>query len=329
MKRNLTEKQKRQQKINTNEQDGDYAVVISNHGQKVLLLNNESNLIESNIRNNVGSVVTGDNVLFQKEGDISVIVKLLPRDNLLKRPDKYKGEKLIAANIDQVLIVIPNDPEPDLYSLDRYLVAMREYDIPVVILFHKQDLAAPVLKFSDKQKSIEIKLTLDEVISYYENLDYECIKTSVYNDSKGLSVLSDTLKNKTNILLGLSGAGKSSLLNAVTDSNKAIVGELSSQNKKGKHTTSATTLYPLGTTFKEGCLIDSPGIRRFGLWHIEKDKILKGFIELGKASSNCKFRNCKHDAKAQGCAVKELVKTSCSMAELRLWHYFRIINEIR
>jgi ribosome biogenesis GTPase / thiamine phosphate phosphatase len=328
MKRNLTDKQKRQQQAYSEEQEGQHGLVITNFGQTVLLVDDSSQLIESNIRKHVGAVVTGDNVLFKKEDSISVIVKCLPRDNLLKRPDKYKGEKLIAANIDQVLIVISNDPEPDLYSLDRYLVAMREYNIPIVILFHKQDLAPPILRFSDKSKSLEIKLTLDEVISYYINLGYECIKTSIYNDTKGLSALANILKNKTNILLGLSGAGKSSLLNAVTDSNRAIVGELSSQNKKGKHTTSATTLYPLGPGSKEGFLIDSPGIRRFGLWHIDKDMILTGFIELGKSSANCKFRDCKHDSKAQGCAVQILVKSSCAMAELRLRHYFRIINEI-
>ncbi len=329
MKRNLTDKQKRQQQAYSDEQEGQHGLVITNFGQTVLLADDNSQLIESNIRKHVGAVVTGDNVLFQKEGDLSVIVKCLPRDNLLKRPDKYKGEKLIAANIDQVLVVISNDPEPDLYSLDRYLVAMKEYNIPVVILFHKQDLASPILKFSDKDKNLEIKLTLDEVILYYKNLGYECIKTSIYNNPTGISELANILKNKVNILLGLSGAGKSSLLNAVTDSNRAIVGELSSQNKKGKHTTSATTLYPLGSGSKEGFLIDSPGIRRFGLWHIDKDKILTGFIELGKAGANCKFRNCKHDNKAQGCAVQDLVKSSCAMAELRLRHYFRIINEIR
>ena len=327
MKRILTDKQKRQQKAYTNEQEGDPALVITNYGQTVLLLDDKSELIESNIRNHVGSVVTGDNVLYAKEDNNNVIVKCLPRNNLLKRPDKYKGEKLIAANIDQVIVVIPNNPEPDIYALDRYLVAMKEYDIPVIILFHKQDIAPPILKFTNKSEGSQINLTLDQIVLYYQKLGYECLKTSIY-DNKELKNLSRLLKEKANILLGLSGAGKSSILNVVTDSQRAIVGELSTQNKKGKHTTSATTLYPLGSNTKEGFLIDSPGIRRFGLWHLDKQKVLSGFEELNLASRNCRFRNCTHEKNSKDCGIQNFVKISHEIVSLRLRHYFRIINEM-
>ena len=151
-----------------------------------------------------------------------------------------------------------------------------------------------------------------------------------------LNNLKNILNHNKSILVGLSGAGKSSLLNALNNSqeNLAIVVELSEHNKKGKHTTSITTLYPVNNNIKDGCLIDSPGIRRFGLWNLSDDEVLSGFLELSRASRDCKFRNCNHDDSASGCAIKKFISdldpnsgANFKLARLRLRHYFRILSE--
>ena len=266
----------------------------------------------------------------ENENNNLVVVNCLERKHLLKRPDRYKGEKLIAANIDQALVVIPCDPEPDLYTLDRYLIALNYYDIKAIILFHKNDLAASSFEIAGEE------IFLDEVFNYYKDLNYDCYKTETVSNISNLNNLKNILNNNKSILVGLSGAGKSSLLNALNNSqeNLAIVGELSEHNKKGKHTTSRTTLYPVNNNIKDGCLIDSPGIRRFGLWNLSDDEVLSGFLELSRASRDCKFRNCNHADSASSCAIKKFISDfgpnsgpNANLARLRLRHYFRILSE--
>ena len=334
MKRRLTKIQQRRIASYSNEQEGNWGLVVTHQGSCVRLVDNTGDVFEANLRNNVGAVVTGDEVLWQNLKD-PVIVKLLDRRQLLKRPDRYKGEKLVAANIDQVLIVVANDPIPDLYSLDRYLVALSYYDLPAVIVFHKQDLAAPKLVFNTKKEGDKIVLTLDSVIEYYQGLGYQCLRTSVSDSSLKSKVKSKdnilelvaSLCDKASILVGLSGVGKSSLLNAITGSSAALIGEVSKHTSKGKHTTSSIQLYPLvSNDYKQGYLIDSPGIRRFGLWNLQPKEILNGFVEFADALGSCKFRNCAHDSGSSNCALQEIANSS-DLAKLRLVNYFRILSE--
>ena len=328
-KRRLTDQQKSRQEFYSSEQGGFWGLVISHFGKTVSLIDKNNNIFECNLRQHVGALVVGDEVLWVKDNNNKIIVKCLPRKQLLKRPDRYKGEKLIAANIDQALVVIPCDREPDLYTLDRYLVALNYFDIKAIILFHKYDLAADSFNISGSQNKDSF-VNLEDVINYYKNINYECHKTSVLDKNCDFNTLKTSLENKKSILVGLSGAGKSSLLNFITNSSNAIVGEISESNKKGKHTTSRTTLYLLGNNIKNGCLIDSPGIRQFGLWNLSDIEVLSGFIELFAASANCKYRNCTHDKISANCAVQKFVLDSVKandykLAALRLSHYFRIL----
>ena len=329
-KRRLTDQQKMRQESYSSEQEGVWGLVLSHFGKTVSLIDKNNNIFECNLRQHVGALVVGDEVLWVVENNNNIIVKCLPRRQLLKRPDRYKGEKLIAANIDQALVVIPCDPEPDLYTLDRYLVALNYFNIKAIILFHKYDLAADSFNISGSQNKDSF-VNLEDVINYYKNISYECYKTSVLDVSCDFNILKNSLENKKSILVGLSGAGKSSLLNFLTNSAKAIVGEMSQHNKKGKHTTSRTTLYLLGNNIINGCLIDSPGIRQFGLWNLTDEEVFAGFIELFLESANCKYRNCRHDETSSNCAVQKiLLDTSNSgkfkLASLRLKHYFRILK---
>jgi ribosome biogenesis GTPase / thiamine phosphate phosphatase len=329
-KRKLTDQQKIRQSSYSSDQQGNWGLVLTHFGKIVKVVDKDNQIHECNIRQHVGSLVVGDEVLWRDENSNLVVVNCLERKHLLKRPDRYKGEKLIAANIDQALVVIPCDPEPDLYTLDRYLIALNYYDIKAIILFHKNDLAASSFEIAGEE------IFLDEVFNYYKDLNYDCYKTETVSNISNLNNLKNILNNNKSILVGLSGAGKSSLLNALNNSqeNLAIVGELSEHNKKGKHTTSRTTLYPVNNNIKDGCLIDSPGIRRFGLWNLSDDEVLSGFLELSRASRDCKFRNCNHDDSASGCAIKKFISdldpnsgANFKLARLRLRHYFRILSE--
>jgi ribosome biogenesis GTPase len=247
-------------------------------------------VVYCHIRKNLETVITGDHILWQPEHDDSgVIVGNLPRKSLLAHPGKHGKSKPVAANIDAIIIVGAAATFSE-YLLDRYLIAAENLQIPPLILLNKVDLL-------DDMHLAEMQARL----SIYENAGYQVIYSSVHT-KHGLTDLEHFLRDKTCVLVGTSGVGKSSLIRNFIPEQHILVGETSAKGI-GRHTTTGTRLYhlPLG-----GNLIDSPGVREFGLWNATHQEILNGFVEFQKYLGHCKFRDCKH-YKEPACALKKAV----------------------
>ncbi len=240
------------------------------------------------LRANLGSLVTGDNVVWRQGSELGVIVAVLPRQSELSRPDPYGKLKVVAANIDQIIIVIAPYPEPHANLIDRYLVAAENHGITPVLLLNKTDL------INDNNRAVITTLTRQ-----YRELGYRVIDVCSKQDDS-LYELQQHLSDQTSVFVGQSGVGKSSLVNALLPQANTRVGALSEATQKGTHTTTTATLFhfPGG-----GNLIDSPGIREFALAHIEPQAVLEGFIEIRPYLGLCKFRDCRH-AKEPGCAIQ-------------------------
>ena len=255
-------------------------------------------------------VVCGDFVkCAEVDQDRDLILKILPRKNELVRQTEHT-KKSVAANIDTIIIVCAIEPEPSLELIDQYIVAAEQLSTEAVICLNKVDLNNPTP-------------VIELLQSKYSGLPYPIITTSKNNPLVNLDTLKNLLKNKTCIFVGQSGVGKSTLINILVPNLEIETQEISALNRQGRHTTSSTTLYelPLG-----GELIDSPGVRDFAMPKLTAANISKGFIEIEKLRSECKFHNCKH-IHEPSCAVLNAVK-SMKINTLRYESYLKMMNSI-
>jgi ribosome biogenesis GTPase len=239
------------------------------------------------MRTHLGSLVTGDRVVWRDSDPTGVVVAVLPRKSALSRPDPHGDMKTVAANIDNILVVVAPFPRPHSFLIDRYLVAAEAIGIKPVILLNKVDL------IDDKNRHI-----LDELTQMYRKLDYEVLQASTVSTATndGLLELKAFLQGKTTVFVGQSGVGKSSLINKLLPGQNLRVGGLTAATQRGTHTTTTAQLFHFPSIEGKdgGQLIDSPGIREFGLWHMDEATILEGFIELRDYIGMCKFRDCQH-----------------------------------
>ncbi len=294
-------------------ESGLQATVIANYGKTVLIEDTQQQLITCHIRQNIETLVCGDHVIWQQEDDATgVVVALSPRNNFIARPDRRGQAKVIAANIDQLLIVTAIKPAVNTRLIDRYIVAAETAGITPLIVFNKIDLA-------DKQtiRNIETQLAV------YSQLGYQVIFTST-KQNKGIHDLQTTLLDKVSVFVGQSGVGKSSLINTVLPEAAAAVGDISDSTNKGRHTTTLAQLYHLPSG---GNLIDSPGIREFGLWQVSLEQAASGFIEFRPWLGQCRFRDCLHEDEP-GCRIRSAVEQG-EISEQRWDSYRRIIESLR
>ncbi|SDJ27870.1 small ribosomal subunit biogenesis GTPase RsgA [Pseudomonas indica] len=245
------------------------------------------------LRANLPTLVTGDRVVWRpgNQGD-GVIVAQLPRTSELCRPDMRGLLKPVAANVDQIVIVFAPRPEPHANLIDRYLIAAEHAGISPLLLLNKADLV-------DEENAA----SLDALLNVYRQLDYPLLEVSAHQGG-GMADLQTKLDGHVSVFVGQSGVGKSSLVNSLLPGIDTRVGALSEITGKGTHTTTTARLFhfPGG-----GELIDSPGIREFGLGHVSRDDVEAGFIEFRDLLGTCRFRDCKHD-REPGCALLKAVE---------------------
>lgn len=213
-----------------------------------------------------------------------VIEKIQTRATLLFRSDAFK-EKIIAANVSQIIIVVAAVPSFSEELINRCLVAAESQGIKVIIVLNKADLIEPT-RIAAKR------------LSLYESLGYPVIQLSA---QQNISLLQPYLNNNISVLAGQSGMGKSTLLNVLVPEAKRATAEISVALDSGCHTTTHTHLYHLGNAHSH--IIDSPGIQEYGLHHIKDESLAWGFIEFHPYIGQCKFNNCRHISEP-GCALK-------------------------
>ena len=240
-------------------------------------------------------IAVGDHVLYELSGEeMATITEILPRSNYLIRRSTNLSRQahIIAANIDRAYLVVSlYFPEVKLPFLDRILVTCELYGIPATIVLSKTDMYK--------------ELAADEIAhfrSIYEGAGYPVIETSV-RTGEGIDAIRSACQGRVNLFSGESGVGKSSLIKALDPSLDPKIGAISAAHLQGKHTTSLYEMYPLSSG---GFVVDSPGIRGFGLVDVEKEEIARYFPEMLRASAGCRFTPCTHTHEP-GCAVKAAV----------------------
>ncbi|AQA16950.1 ribosome biogenesis GTPase RsgA [Halioglobus japonicus] len=291
------------------EQEG---TVIAHYGTQVAVESGVGAVQRCHIRANIEGLVTGDRVVWCEGEPTGVVVAQLERDSVLSRPDPHGKLKAVAANIDQILIVIAPYPEPHANLVDRYLVASEVVGIEPVLVVNKTDLLAE----DPAQQTL-----MDMLLEGYPELGYRILHTS--SKAGGLEQLQDALRERTSVFVGQSGVGKSSLVNTLLPEADLRVGALSENTLKGTHTTTTAQLFHLDCG---GSLIDSPGIREFGLWHMSREEVEQGFREFRPWLGTCKFRDCQHESEP-GCAILEALEQG-AISDERLHSYRHIVASL-
>ena len=249
-------------------------------------------------------VAVGDVVEVEVNPDGAVINRIEDRKNYIirKSTNLSKEAHIIAANVDQAVLVVTVN--------HRFLASVEAYRIPAILMFNKIDL------YDD-----EDLLLLGALTQIYMQAGYECLHVSSLT-GEGMEDVVTALKDKVTVFSGLSGVGKSSLINRVEPGLKLKVAEISDSHDTGKHTTTFAEMFPLSFG---GYIVDTPGIRAFGLIHMEKTEISHYFPEIFKRASECRFYNCTH-IHEPGCAVLEAVEKG-EISESRYFSYVSMFEE--
>lgn len=258
-------------------------------------------------------VAVGDFVNFTFENEEGVITELLPRRNYVVRrsTNLSKQTHVIAANVDQAILVVTiNYPITTTVFIDRFLASAEAFDVPVIIVFNKLDRYDDALL--DELHSLE---------NIYKNMGYEVCEVSA-KQNNGLNIVKQYLTGKISVIAGHSGVGKSTLINRIEPGLNLRTDDISEANNSGKHTTTHAEMHDFSFG---GSIIDTPGIRGFGITNIEKEEIAHYFRDIFKISSNCQFCNCTHTHEP-GCAVKAAVEDG-SLPQSRYLSYINIIDD--
>lgn len=291
------------------------ALVLVSYGSQGVVLLPGGERKRCKFRRSVGRPFCGDRVLVGRADDVSLVVEsILPRKNKFVRADERQRQHIIAANLDQVLIVVAATPLPSLDLMERYLLAVHSLGIKPVIIVNKMDL-----EVAENETAAGAKVLAH--MPDYEALGYRVIRTSC-KTAPGITGLQSVLKNRTSILVGQSGVGKSSLINQLLPDLHIQTGALSNATGKGIHTTTSTKLYQFTGG---GYLIDSPGVWEYGIWKLENYELAAGFIEFDAWLGKCRFNNCLH-ASEPDCAIKQAVADD-HIRDWRYQSYLRLLKQ--
>ena len=248
-------------------------------------------------RGRKSDVVVGDIVAL----DEGVIESIAPRSSLLYRSDAYR-EKRIASNLTRVVFVVAGVPSFSEELLNLCLIAAEDQGLKFLVVLNKADMIEPTNAAS-------------EILDLYRQLGYDVLLLSAKQD---VSPLLPFLENETSVLVGQSGMGKSTLINALIPEAKRETAEISKALDSGRHTTTHARLFHLGN----GSIIDSPGLQEFGLHHLDLDRIARAFVEFRPHLGRCRFRNCRHVGEP-GCALFDAMESG-KISERRLEVYRKL-----
>jgi ribosome biogenesis GTPase / thiamine phosphate phosphatase len=249
-------------------------------------LDDGGGMIECVLKGRTTTLACGDRVEVVREARGGVIVGVAPRRSLLYRSDAF-NEKLIAANVTQVLGVVAPDVPVDEHLLNRWIVAAEAERCRFLLVVNKADLPGAA-RFAER-------------FAQYAALGYRTVRVSAKSD---VSPLASWLRGEHSVIVGQSGMGKSTLINALLPGTNARTGELSEALRSGRHTTTAAMLYRLPGD--DGWIVDSPGMKVFGLAHCTQEVITGAFVDLRELVSHCRFRDCRHISEPD-CAVRAAV----------------------
>lgn len=297
-------------------------IIVDYQGEKIVCV--LKGLLKKEKTQAKNLVTVGDIVLFEKTTDAEgIIAQVKPRYSTLSRADNLSRRKkqLIAANIDQVLITVSvMDPILKAAIVDRYIIATQKGNMEPIILVNKIDLLTKTEAFSPEMIEQQ-QLIYNEFFPAYANAGVPVIPISVLTGA-GLDALKQAMQNKTSVFSGQSGVGKSSLINAVTGLNLKVR-ETVEKTGKGSHTTTTAQLIPL--EFGGWC-IDTPGIKSFGIWDLEKDEVEAYFPEIHEGGLGCKFADCTHSHE-EDCAIIQAVEEG-KISPLRYESYKTLIENV-
>jgi ribosome biogenesis GTPase len=262
-------------------------IIIAAHGRQYRVEFPDGETLLCFPRGKKSEVACGDRVSILRSGDAGVIDAIAPRSTLLYRSNEFK-QKLIAANVTQIIIVVATEPSFSDELITRCLVAAESQDMKALIVLNKSDLKPRLA-------------AAIEALAPYQQLGYSLVQLCAH---EGAEPLRPYLTGHTSVLVGQSGMGKSTLTNALIPGANAPTREISAALDSGKHTTTHATRYRLDA---DSTLIDSPGLQEFGLIHLARAAIEHAFPEIRRLLGQCRFRNCRHDREPD-CAVHAAVK---------------------
>ena len=298
-------------------------LVIKSTGSRYRVLHGDGKITECVIRGKfrkknlrtTNPVAVGDNVMFEFEANrnTGIIKEILDRRNyiLRKATNLSRESQIIAANIDRLFLMITIIlPETPVEFIDRFLITAEAYRIPATIIINKTDLYGET----------EIN-RMEYLESIYTRIGYECLRLSI-NKNQGIDLLKTKMKDKINLLAGNSGVGKTTLINALNPVLDLKTEAISDYHKQGKHITTFPEMHPMPFG---GFVIDSPGIRGFGVLDMARNEIYHFFPEIFKISKECRFYNCLH-LDEPGCAVRAAVESG-TINPLRYRSYVNILED--
>ena len=297
-------------------------IVIKSTGSRYKVRQEQGNITECTVKGklrvkkirNTNPIAVGDNVLFElsPDGNSGIITEVLDRKNYIirKSSNLSKEAQIIAANIDQAFLMVTIIlPETPVEFIDRFLATAEAYRIPARIIFNKTDL------YGDQELE-----RMEFLISLYSKIGYECYKISL-SRGENTELLKSQMTNKISLLSGNSGVGKTTLLNYFNPDLDLKTREISDYHKQGKHITTYPEMHPMPF---DGYIIDTPGIRGFGVIDMDRKEIYHFFPEIFRKSRECRFYNCLH-LEEPGCAVRLAVENN-EINPLRYRSYINILE---